>query len=307
MKKIVLGVLTVGILATGAMADKGVADNYYANCAMCHGEDGMGAPVVGDKKAWATVTAKGMDVVYANAINGLNGMPAKGGTNLADTDLKAVVDYMINSTNGTLKTDKNNADGKYTFKGCTFIEDPEDPIAGGVMTRIQMGAQALSDRVLTPRFGSLESIPIQVSSKGTPISLKIGWAQLLQSIAFKGQTSKKIEDDMAYLSLPIAWNLGISAEEAVNKVVDLFYQKTKEKKPSQGNGADCTTTYFGKPIGVRDIAFFVIGQTMDPDSNYSTAEYILFLQKYANNKIDIQAELKKFNTSVTLGKPMMPK
>lgn len=68
---------------------------YDATCSMCHGADGMGAPVVGDKKAWEKVTAKGMDTVYHNAINGINGMPPKGGTDIADTDLKAVVDYMI--------------------------------------------------------------------------------------------------------------------------------------------------------------------------------------------------------------------
>jgi cytochrome c len=78
-------------------ADSGNAAKatYDATCSMCHGADGMGAPVVGDKKAWAKVTSKGMGTVYGNAINGINGMPPKGGTDLADTDLKAVVDYMI--------------------------------------------------------------------------------------------------------------------------------------------------------------------------------------------------------------------
>ena len=68
---------------------------YEGTCKMCHGADGMGAPVVGNKKAWAKVTSQGMDTVYGHAINGLNGMPPKGGTDLADKDLKAVVDYMI--------------------------------------------------------------------------------------------------------------------------------------------------------------------------------------------------------------------
>ena len=68
---------------------------FDATCSMCHGADGMGAPVVGNKTAWAKVTSKGMDVVYHNAINGINGMPPKGGTDLADQDLKAVVDYMV--------------------------------------------------------------------------------------------------------------------------------------------------------------------------------------------------------------------
>ena len=76
---------------TGGIGKK----TFDATCSMCHGADGMGAPVVGNKAAWAKVTSKGMDAVYHNAINGINGMPPKGGTDLADQDLKAVVDYMI--------------------------------------------------------------------------------------------------------------------------------------------------------------------------------------------------------------------
>jgi len=71
---------------------------YEANCAMCHGADGMGAPVVGDKAAWAAVTAKGLDKVYSNGIHGINGMPPKGGSDLSDANFKSVVDYMINKS-----------------------------------------------------------------------------------------------------------------------------------------------------------------------------------------------------------------
>lgn len=68
---------------------------YTESCAMCHAADGMGAPVVGDKAMWAAYTAKGMDKVYHNGINGINGMPPKGGSTLSDTNFKSVVDYMI--------------------------------------------------------------------------------------------------------------------------------------------------------------------------------------------------------------------
>lgn len=68
---------------------------YANNCAMCH-DTGVG-PGVGDKKAWASFVAKGLDKVYANGINGTeNGMPAKGGASLSDSDFKKVVDYLIN-------------------------------------------------------------------------------------------------------------------------------------------------------------------------------------------------------------------
>ena len=71
---------------------------YKASCAVCHATDAMGAPAVGDKKAWAVALEKGIDKVYANAINGINGMPAKGGTSLDDAQLKEVVDFMLNKS-----------------------------------------------------------------------------------------------------------------------------------------------------------------------------------------------------------------
>jgi cytochrome c len=71
---------------------------YTESCAMCHDADGMGAPVVGDKAAWSAVLTKGKNKVYSNGINGINGMPPKGGADLSDTDFKSVVDYMINKS-----------------------------------------------------------------------------------------------------------------------------------------------------------------------------------------------------------------
>jgi len=42
--------------------------------------------------------AKDTDTLYANAINGIGGMPAKGGrADYSDDDIKKVVDYMLES------------------------------------------------------------------------------------------------------------------------------------------------------------------------------------------------------------------
>ncbi|WP_416768636.1 c-type cytochrome [Sulfurimonas sp. ST-25] len=82
-----------------AGVDLEAKNTYESSCAVCHGAAGMGAPVVGDKKAWDAVVGKGMDQVYARAINGTDaGMPPKGGTDLSDDKLKAVVDYMISQS-----------------------------------------------------------------------------------------------------------------------------------------------------------------------------------------------------------------
>ena len=54
-----------------------------------------GAPKTGDKAAWAPRLKTGMNALYANALKGKNAMPAKGGNAaLADSDVKAAVDYL---------------------------------------------------------------------------------------------------------------------------------------------------------------------------------------------------------------------
>ena len=69
---------------------------YEETCKACHGNPAIGAPVVGDKKAWAKVIAKGKETLYKHAIHGFNAMPPKGGNaSLSDADVKATVDYMI--------------------------------------------------------------------------------------------------------------------------------------------------------------------------------------------------------------------
>lgn len=72
---------------------------YEATCSACHSNAAIGAPVVGDKDAWAKVVEKGLDKVYKNAIEGVGAMPARGGNaDLSDEQLKDVINYMIKSS-----------------------------------------------------------------------------------------------------------------------------------------------------------------------------------------------------------------
>jgi cytochrome c len=72
---------------------------YDANCKLCHANDNMGAPAVGDIEAWDTVMAKGFDKVVHNAIDGMGGMPAKGGNeDLTNSEVQTIVEFMINSS-----------------------------------------------------------------------------------------------------------------------------------------------------------------------------------------------------------------
>ena len=73
---------------------------YEASCVACHGAGIAGAPKLDDKGQWAKRIGKGVDTLYASAVNGVQGsaaaMPAKGGNPaLSDAEVKAAVDYMV--------------------------------------------------------------------------------------------------------------------------------------------------------------------------------------------------------------------
>jgi len=73
---------------------------YQAGCVACHSAGIAGAPKLGDKNQWAKHISKGMDTLYASAVNGVQGsvgvMPPKGGNpSLSDAEVKAAVDYMV--------------------------------------------------------------------------------------------------------------------------------------------------------------------------------------------------------------------
>ena len=69
-----------------------VEKEYTASCAMCH--DSFLSPGAAE---WAGYTAKGMDAVYKNGIEGTEtGMPAMGGAAISEADFKTMVDYLVN-------------------------------------------------------------------------------------------------------------------------------------------------------------------------------------------------------------------
>jgi len=90
---------TVAASPTDAPAAPLSAEQVYASCAACHDTGTLEAPILGDKAGWADRVAKGIDTLYNNAINGINNMPAKGGNaSLSDDEIKAAVDYMLESS-----------------------------------------------------------------------------------------------------------------------------------------------------------------------------------------------------------------
>ena len=79
---------------------------YDGVCFACHAQGLAGAPKLGDKEAWTARLEKGNDTLYDHSINGFTGesgsmMPPKGGrADIADDDIKAAVDYMIETAGG---------------------------------------------------------------------------------------------------------------------------------------------------------------------------------------------------------------
>lgn len=89
---------TTTATATQVSADAG-EKLFGSVCTTCHTAGLMGAPKLADKAAWAPRIAQGKDTLYKHAIGGYQGkagvMPAKGGSQASDEEVKAAVDYMV--------------------------------------------------------------------------------------------------------------------------------------------------------------------------------------------------------------------
>ena len=85
--------------APAAMASSGPRsgeDIYNKSCTACHSSGAGGAPKTGVAADWESRVAQGIDILYANAINGVRGMPAKGlCMDCSDDEIKSVVDYIL--------------------------------------------------------------------------------------------------------------------------------------------------------------------------------------------------------------------
>lgn len=99
MKSFLVSLLGVVALVAAGSNFAATADaTYKSACSTCHDAGVAGAPKLGDKAAWAPRIKQGKDALYKTALQGKPGtaMVAKGGfANLADADVKAVVDMMM--------------------------------------------------------------------------------------------------------------------------------------------------------------------------------------------------------------------
>jgi cytochrome c5 len=79
---------------------------WLETCEGCHGYGIAGSPKIGDLGAWAPRLAKGKEVLYLHALDGVFGkgstfMPPRGGNEkLTDDEVRAAVDYMVTASSG---------------------------------------------------------------------------------------------------------------------------------------------------------------------------------------------------------------
>jgi cytochrome c5 len=90
----------VKIVAAASSPGRDGQQVYQVSCVACHDAGIAGAPKLGDKGQWAKRIAKGLDTLYASAVNGVQGsagaMPAKGGNPaLSNAEVRAAVDYIV--------------------------------------------------------------------------------------------------------------------------------------------------------------------------------------------------------------------
>ena len=71
---------------------------FTANCKVCHAQGINGAPIIGNKKMWASRIAQGHATLLDHALSGYGLMPARGGKpELGDDDISAAIFYMIST------------------------------------------------------------------------------------------------------------------------------------------------------------------------------------------------------------------
>jgi len=89
----------LGVVLSLAVTNVTAADGkaiYTQICRACHATGVAGAPVLGDRAAWAKRIPKGFDALLESALRGKGGMPPKGGhAGLTDEQVRDAVEYII--------------------------------------------------------------------------------------------------------------------------------------------------------------------------------------------------------------------
>lgn len=84
--------------ANAPKVEKSGEEVFNAVCTSCHTSGALGAPKFNNKGDWASRLGQGFEKLTSHAINGIRGMPPRGGNpDLSDAEIARAVAYMANS------------------------------------------------------------------------------------------------------------------------------------------------------------------------------------------------------------------
>ncbi|OUS03631.1 cytochrome c5 family protein [Gammaproteobacteria bacterium 42_54_T18] len=94
MKKLVIATAIAALGFAASVQAEGPA-KYDMYCMACHGFGAAGAPITGNKEAWAPRLTQGMDALVASAKTGKGAMPPMGlCADCSDDELKELITFM---------------------------------------------------------------------------------------------------------------------------------------------------------------------------------------------------------------------
>ena len=103
-----LAIFPAAALTKGA--DRSGKEVVEAVCGSCHVSGANGAPKIGDKQAWSSRAARGLDGLTQNALKGIRKMPAHGGNpNVSDFEIQRAITHMVNQSGGQWTEPTNKA------------------------------------------------------------------------------------------------------------------------------------------------------------------------------------------------------
>lgn len=82
------------VAAAGGGAERSGEELVGGVCAGCHQSGAAGAPMLGDEEAWAERREAGLDNLVASVINGKGSMPARGGSDYSDEEIRRAVQHI---------------------------------------------------------------------------------------------------------------------------------------------------------------------------------------------------------------------
>ena len=81
-------------IEVAAAAERSGEELVNGVCAGCHQSGAGGAPLLGDEEAWAERREEGLDYLVSSVVNGKGSMPARGGSDYSDEEIRRAVQHI---------------------------------------------------------------------------------------------------------------------------------------------------------------------------------------------------------------------